>query len=210
MLRAAGVRVADSETFTYGYNYLSDVTRTRVANDGVVEPGRRPRSTRRGDTLQCSNRRCHGTCRDPARRSCTRAYALQDQGLDTVEANLALGFRDDERHYAVAAHMLDSTGVKSVKLMTNNPNKIRQLEGYGVTVSGRIPHLLPPNPHCYDGNMSPPAGTDCSYAGSGWGRFATAGHSLDGTEPPSSWSADPFRIWGTTRPEEIVGVNPQY
>ncbi len=76
-----------------------------------------------------------------------RAYALQDQGLDTVEANLALGFRDDERDYAVAAHMLHSLGVKSVKLMTNNPNKIRQLEGYGVTVSGRIPHLLPPNPH---------------------------------------------------------------
>jgi GTP cyclohydrolase II len=76
-----------------------------------------------------------------------RAYALQDQGLDTVEANLALGFRDDERDYAVAAHMLHSMGVKSVKLMTNNPNKIRQLEGYGVTVSGRVPHLLPPNPH---------------------------------------------------------------
>ncbi len=76
-----------------------------------------------------------------------RAYALQDQGLDTVEANLALGFRDDERDYAVAAHMLKSLSVESVQLMTNNPNKIRQLETYGVTVSGRIPHLLPPNPH---------------------------------------------------------------
>ncbi|HPB98614.1 MAG TPA: GTP cyclohydrolase II [Polyangiaceae bacterium] len=76
-----------------------------------------------------------------------RAYALQDQGLDTVEANLALGFRDDERDYAVAAHMLHSLDVKSVRLMTNNPNKIRQLEGYGVQVAGRIPHLLPPNPH---------------------------------------------------------------
>lgn len=76
-----------------------------------------------------------------------RAYALQDQGLDTVEANLALGFRDDERDYAVAAHMLHSLSVESVQLMTNNPNKIRQLETYGVTVSGRIPHLLPPNPH---------------------------------------------------------------
>lgn len=76
-----------------------------------------------------------------------RAYALQDQGLDTVEANLALGFRDDERDYAVAAHMLKSLAVESVQLMTNNPNKIKQLETYGVTVSGRIPHLLPPNPH---------------------------------------------------------------
>jgi GTP cyclohydrolase II len=76
-----------------------------------------------------------------------RAYALQDRGLDTVEANLALGFRDDERDYAVAAHMLHSLGIRSVQLMTNNPNKVAQLEGYGVRVSSRLPHLLPPNPH---------------------------------------------------------------
>lgn len=76
-----------------------------------------------------------------------RAYALQDRGLDTVEANLALGFRDDERDYAVAAHMLASLRVRSVRLMTNNPSKISQLTRYGVNVSGRIPHLLPPNPH---------------------------------------------------------------
>lgn len=76
-----------------------------------------------------------------------RAYALQDHGLDTVEANLALGFRDDERDYAIAAHMLHSLEVQSVQLMTNNPNKIEQLRGYGVTVSGRIPHVLPPNEH---------------------------------------------------------------
>jgi GTP cyclohydrolase II len=76
-----------------------------------------------------------------------RAYALQDQGLDTVEANLALGFRDDERDYAIAAHMLKSLGVASIKLMTNNPNKLQQLRDFGVEVSGRIPHLLPPNAH---------------------------------------------------------------
>ena len=52
-----------------------------------------------------------------------RAYALQDQGLDTVEANLVLGFRDDERDYEVAAHMLGSLNVGSVNLMTNNPKK---------------------------------------------------------------------------------------
>jgi GTP cyclohydrolase II len=74
-----------------------------------------------------------------------RAYALQEQGLDTVEANLALGFRDDERDYAVAAHMLRSLGVESVRVVTNNPDKIRQLEQHGVTVSGRIPHVIPPN-----------------------------------------------------------------
>jgi GTP cyclohydrolase II len=76
-----------------------------------------------------------------------RAYALQDEGMDTVEANLALGFRDDERDYAVAAHMIHSLGVRSVKLLTNNPVKIRQLEQYGVRVSSRIPHVIPPNDH---------------------------------------------------------------
>lgn len=76
-----------------------------------------------------------------------RAYALQDRGLDTVEANLALGFRDDERDYAVAAHMLDSLDVRSILLMTNNPRKVDQLRGYGIEVAGRVPHILPPNPH---------------------------------------------------------------
>jgi GTP cyclohydrolase II len=76
-----------------------------------------------------------------------RAYALQDRGLDTVEANLALGFRDDERDYAVAAHMLHSLGLASIQLMTNNPEKISQLQNYGVKVSSRLPHLLPPNVH---------------------------------------------------------------
>jgi len=72
-----------------------------------------------------------------------RAYALQDRGLDTVEANLALGFRDDERDYAVAAHMLASLNVGSIQLMTNNPRKIEQLESLGIEVSGRIPHVIP-------------------------------------------------------------------
>lgn len=76
-----------------------------------------------------------------------RAYSLQDQGLDTVEANRALGFRDDERDYAVAAHMLHSLRVQSIRLLTNNPQKIEQLTGHGVTVSERIPHVLPPNAH---------------------------------------------------------------
>ncbi len=74
-----------------------------------------------------------------------RAYALQEQGLDTVEANLALGFRDDERDYAVAAHMLLSLGLRSVQLITNNPEKVRQLTQHRVAVSGRIPHVIQPN-----------------------------------------------------------------
>lgn len=76
-----------------------------------------------------------------------RAYALQDRGLDTVEANLVLGFRDDERDYAIAAHMIASLGARSIALMTNNPAKIGQLTGYGVRVARRIPHIVPPSPH---------------------------------------------------------------
>jgi GTP cyclohydrolase II len=72
---------------------------------------------------------------------------LQDQGLDTVEANLALGFRDDERDYAIAAHMLHSLKIQSIRLMTNNPKKISQLEQYGVKINERIPHSLPSNDH---------------------------------------------------------------
>jgi GTP cyclohydrolase II len=76
-----------------------------------------------------------------------RAYSLQDEGLDTVEANLALGFRDDERDYAVAAHMLMSLKVQSIQLMTNNPKKMNQLTRYGIDVTGRIPHIMQPNEH---------------------------------------------------------------
>jgi len=74
-----------------------------------------------------------------------RAYGLQDQGLDTVEANEALGFEDDEREYSVAAHMLSLLQVKSIRLITNNPRKIAGLEALGVRVTGRIPLLIPPN-----------------------------------------------------------------
>ena len=76
-----------------------------------------------------------------------RAYSLQDRGYDTVEANLALGFRDDEREYSSAAHMLFSLKVKSIQLMTNNPKKVSDLTQHGVIVSKRIPHIIPPNEH---------------------------------------------------------------
>ncbi len=74
-----------------------------------------------------------------------KAYQLQDSGYDTVEANLALGFKDDEREYAVAAHMLNSLKIKSIRLMTNNPKKIKALEELGIKISGRIPLIIPPN-----------------------------------------------------------------
>jgi GTP cyclohydrolase II len=74
-----------------------------------------------------------------------RAYALQDRGMDTVDANLALGFRDDERDYEIAGHMLASLNIGSVRLMTNNPRKIDELEKLGIKVAGRIPHVIPAN-----------------------------------------------------------------
>jgi GTP cyclohydrolase II len=76
------------------------------------------------------------------------AYALQDAGLDTYEANLALGHREDERSYLVAAQILQALGVFRVALLTNNPDKARQLERSGVTVTERVPTAV----HLSDAN----------------------------------------------------------
>lgn len=75
-----------------------------------------------------------------------RAYALQDAGLDTVQANHALGFEDDLRRYDIAAGMIQELGIQSIQLITNNPNKVEGLETLGVEVTGRIPHKMKPNP----------------------------------------------------------------
>jgi 3,4-dihydroxy 2-butanone 4-phosphate synthase/GTP cyclohydrolase II len=74
-----------------------------------------------------------------------RAYNLQDQGYDTVEANLALGHEADERDYSIAAHILADLGVDSVRLLTNNPLKIEHLGKLGVPVTQRIPLEATPN-----------------------------------------------------------------
>jgi GTP cyclohydrolase II len=74
------------------------------------------------------------------------AYALQEQGLDTVEANLALGLPEDMRDYRVAAEMLLDLGVWRARLITNNPAKIEGLELYGIEVVERIPLRMSPNP----------------------------------------------------------------
>jgi GTP cyclohydrolase II len=68
-----------------------------------------------------------------------RAYALQDQGLDTVEANHHLGFDDDERDFRIGAALLSRLGLVSVRLMTNNPNKVAMLQAQGITVVDRVP-----------------------------------------------------------------------
>ena len=76
-----------------------------------------------------------------------RAYRLQDQGFDTVDANNRLGLPTEARDFPVAARMLDLLGVRAIRLMTNNPAKVEALSELGVAVTERVPHQLPANPH---------------------------------------------------------------
>jgi len=82
-----------------------------------------------------------------------KAYALQDQGLDTVEANLELGFEADERNFAVAAHMLRALGISEVRLITNNPVKAETLGRLGIVVRERVPMITEPDP-CSSGYLA--------------------------------------------------------
>lgn len=79
-----------------------------------------------------------------------RAYELQDQGKDTVEANVLLGFAPDERDYGIGAQILADLGLSSIRLMTNNPAKRAGLEGYGLSITERVPLVMPVNE--YDKN----------------------------------------------------------
>ncbi len=79
-----------------------------------------------------------------------RAYALQERGADTVDANRMLGFADDARTYDVAAAMLEDLGVAEVSLLTNNPKKVEGLRAHGVRVVERVPIAIEPNPHNAD------------------------------------------------------------
>jgi GTP cyclohydrolase II len=76
-----------------------------------------------------------------------RAYALQDGGMDTVDANTTLGFENDERDFSLAAEMLRQLDVPAIRLLTNNPRKVGHLAGFGIEVRERVQHAFPGNPH---------------------------------------------------------------
>ena len=75
------------------------------------------------------------------------AYELQDKGLDTIEANLSLGFEPDLRDYGIGAQILADMGLHKIRLITNNPKKVIGLEGYGIKVTETVPIIIQPNPH---------------------------------------------------------------
>jgi len=132
-----------------------------------------------------------------------RAYALQDQGMDTVEANHKLGFKADLREYGIGAQILHSIGVRKIRLMTNNPRKIIGLQGYGLTMVERVTLIVESNPN------------NVKYLNT---KRARLGHLLDTPTDPGKKSAPLDRIEGDVslsgrtdrakEPAKILGGGP--
>lgn len=78
------------------------------------------------------------------------AYSLQDSGKDTIEANLALGFKEDEREYSIVEYILKDLGIKKINILTNNPAKIEYLESLDIKIEQRVPTIVEPNCHNQD------------------------------------------------------------
>ena len=98
---------------------------------------------RRGAAASCSTWR-----RRAAASACStscKAYELQEQGLDTVEANLELGFPADAREYGIGNQILADLGLTTIRILTNNPKKLTGIEGFGLTVVEQVPIEVPPN-----------------------------------------------------------------
>jgi len=95
-----------------------------------------------------------------------RAYELQDQGLDTVEANERLGFKADQRDYGIGAQILSDLGVKTMRLLTNNPRKFVGLQGYGLAVSEAVPLEIPASDHTRRYSRPRKTSSDTSYPAS--------------------------------------------
>jgi 3,4-dihydroxy 2-butanone 4-phosphate synthase/GTP cyclohydrolase II len=76
-----------------------------------------------------------------------KAYNLQEEGMDTVEANIHLGFQADQRDYGLGAQILRELGIKNIKLISNNPKKRAGLSGYGLNIVSSVPIIIEPNPH---------------------------------------------------------------
>ena len=113
-----------------------------------------------------------------------RAYTLQDQGRDTVEANLELGFPADSREYGIGAQILVDLGVTTMRLMTNNPAKYGGLEGYGLEIVERVPLHIAPNAREHRATCAPSR--------------RRSGHLLD-IEPTTSSATELERSWVSTR-----------
>jgi 3,4-dihydroxy 2-butanone 4-phosphate synthase/GTP cyclohydrolase II len=109
-----------------------------------------------------------------------QAYNLQDQGLDTVDANLALGHQADERDYDIAANILKDIGIQSIRLLTNNPHKIESLENMGISITERVPLLTQVTPE------------NCQYLRTKMERLH---HLLDLDQPSSSFTKDQILLF---------------